>query len=202
MNGRQLKKRAEFQYITEKLVDGEKQLLEEPFIAKKPKNLEKLKKTNKRKYLKKLEEMKKNPEKYRLPEEDIKKLMVFKVCYEDHSDVGNKYQRRCTFFRQVPAGLEYLQDFIYVQYKGTDVFGDTYTKSRKGANVKTKEADIKMDPLLDKKINEMMHNRATDREIKKTVKDMNDPLIKTLKANQLKYRRRKFKEKAQPEEIG
>lgn len=89
-----------------------------------------------------------------------------------------------------------------LQYKGKDVFGHTYTNPRKNIGTVTKEADIKMDPKMNRRINELMKKGYNDREIKLDVVDINDPIRKTLKSRALEYRRKAFKEKVTPEEVG
>ena len=112
LNGTEISTRSDLKFITEIIRNGEKEKLklEEQFIATVPIEIQG-KKPNKAIQA----EFASKPEKWRIPEEQIKDLVVFKVCYMDHSVVKNAYQRRCTFFRLVPTALQFLQNMIYVQ---------------------------------------------------------------------------------------
>ena len=112
LNGTEISTRPDLKFITEIIQNGEKEKLklEEQFIATVPIEIQG-KKPNKAIQA----EFASKPEKWRIPEEQIKDLVVFKVCYMDHSVVKNAYQRRCTFFRLVPTALQFLQNMIYVQ---------------------------------------------------------------------------------------
>ena len=107
-----LKLRSDLKFITEIESSGSVRTLEldEQFIATIPEEIK-----GKEPDLDVKQEFASQPEKWKLSDEEITNLVVFKVCYMDHSIEKNAYQRRCTFFRLVPTDLLHLQNILYVQ---------------------------------------------------------------------------------------
>lgn len=62
--------------------------------------------------------MKTNKKSTELPVEEQRQFLVMKRATMDHADYKKEYQKHISWFERTPESLDFLQDLIYVEYRG------------------------------------------------------------------------------------